>query len=458
MALNRIIEKAKQYEFINFLLNNIFFQKNLQIERETLLQIKKNKLIDDKELYKLQKNKLLEMLSYAHNNTNYYKKLFNENNIDATNIDSFKKIPILTKNIIRKNKNDLLSKEYSVKSLRKIYTGGTTGNPLDFYADKKAISIDISYHWFFYSLIGYKKGDVTINTGGFVIPNRLQIKNIYWQKNPAGSVWGKYFFSVLYLDNSNVKFYLNKILLIKPAILRGTPFFYDVLARYILDNDIILDFKIKGIVLTSEMCSMTQKENIEKAFVAKVYFEYGHSELSVFSYTEDDTYIYKSSPMYGYVEVLKDNGADADVGEVGNIIVTGFCNHGMPFIRYETGDTAEVLFKNGGIVHFKNINGRKQDYIVSKKNQKISIIALLGQHFNAFEHIFQWQLIQDKPGIIKVNIIKTKEFTQEDEIDILNKFSNILNIDVDLNYVDKIPLTMRGKHLFLIQNLKDNVK
>lgn len=454
--LKKIIEKSRQLNSINFLLNKIFFQKNLQTEKKVFLRLKELERLDNRALAKIQEKKLLDMFSCAYSNTIYYKKLFDDNTIDISKIGSLKKIPLLTKNIIKMNQNELLSSQYSFASLKQIFTGGTTGNPLSFYADKMAISIDIAYHWYLYSLIGYRSGDVIINTGGFFLSNRLRLKNIYWKKNPAGSVWGKYFFSVLYLNHSNVQFYLDKIIQIKPTILRGTPFFYDTLARYILENEIMLDFRIKGVILTSEMCSLVQRINIEKAFSTMVFFEYGHSELSVLSYTGDNTYIYKSFPMYGYVEVLKDNGKDADIGEVGNIIVTGFSNHGMPFIRYETGDTAEVIYKEGGIVHFKNINGRKQDYIISKKNQKISIIALLGQHFKAFEHISQWQLIQGEPGIVKAFIIKTKEFTQKDENDILDKFANILDIEAELNYVDEIPLTSSGKHLFLIQNIKED--
>lgn len=401
---------------------------------------------------------LLEMLSYAYKNTIYYNKLFKLNDIDISSIDSLPKIPVLTKDIIRNNLSLLISKKFKIDSLHKRNTGGSTGEPLEFYSDIMSGYRDNAHHWYLYSLMGYVKGDVIIGSGGTKIPKSLRDENIYWIRGSSDSVWGEYDFSVLYITDSNIKYYLNKIIDIRPAILRGYPLFFDRLATYILDNNITFDFVIKGINLTAEMCTIQQRENIEKAFCSMIYFEYGHSEISLYCYTHDKSYIYTSSPIYGYIEVIKDNGKYADAGEVGNIIVTGFNNYGMPFIRYDTGDRGEVLINKNGIVKFKNIHGRSQDYILSKTNQKVFLTALIfGQHFNAFKNIRQWQLEQNVKGVVQVNIIKNKLFNDSDEMEICDKFKSVVDIDIEFNYVNNIPLTARGKHLFLIQNIKQEL-
>jgi phenylacetate-CoA ligase len=119
-----------------------------------------------------------------------------------------------------------------------------------------------------------------------------------------------------------------------------------------------------------------------------IYFEYVQSELRIFCYTSDSSYIYKSSPIYGYVEVFKKDGSAANIGEICSIIVRGFNNRGMPFIQYDTCDLGKVSLINGGNVHFSKILEMSQDYVLSKNCIKIFLTALVfGQHIKAFKNI-----------------------------------------------------------------------
>jgi phenylacetate-CoA ligase len=455
--LKQKLKFIKNIGFLFKIYNWIFYRKFIEQEKLMFQNLLEMKQLSSKDIFDTQEEKLLSILEYAYNNTKYYKELFDKHNIDITKTTSLKNIPILTKKIIRNNIDNLLSKRFSKESLAKRNTGGSTGEPLEFYSDHLSGYFDNAHHWYLYSLMGYKKGDIIIGSGGTSIPQKLRDKNIYWIKESKDCVWGEYDFSVLYITDSNIRYYVEKLLEIKPAILRGYPSFFDKLATYIMKKNIKIDFFIKGIILTAEMCSTSQRLNIEKAFSSMVYFEYGHSEICLFCYTQDNSYIYKSSPLYGYIEVLDDDGNEVDVGDVGNIVVTGFNNHGMPFIRYDTGDMGEVYSKNGGTISFKKILGRNQDYILSKDNQKVFLTALIfGQHLKAFQNVVQWQLQQDKIGVVTINIIKGVDFNKTDETEILNNFNRVADLDLIFNYVTDIPITKRGKHLFLIQKIREN--
>lgn len=436
----------------------IFHRKYRKKEKYTLQKLKQIEGFSDEEIYEIQGNKLLALLKYAYNNTVYYKNTFDSKKVIIDSVESLKKIPILTKEIIRENLNDLISKKFVKELLVKRNTGGSTGKPLEFYSDNMSGYIDNAHHWYLYSLMGYEKGDIIIGSGGSVIPESLRDENIFWLHEDKNSVWGEYDFSVLYITEKNIKYYIDKLIDIKPSILRGYPSFFDKLAIYILNNDIDLKFKVKGINLTAEMCSLSQRINIEKAFSSMVYFEYGHTEICLYCYTQDETYIYRSSPIYGYIEVLNEDGEDVKIGETGKIIVTGFNNYGMPFIRYDTGDMGEVNFRNGGEIHFKKIVGRNQDFIVSKNGDIVYLTGLIfGQHLKAFKNIKQWQLKQDKNGLVQISIVKDIFYKKNDEAEIISNFKSITDIDLSFLYVDKIPLTKRGKHLFLIQDMEKGV-
>ncbi|MEE9361045.1 MAG: hypothetical protein V3U92_00440 [Cellulophaga sp.] len=402
----------------------------------------------------MQNKLLLSTLSYAYNNTDYYKKLFNENNIKINSYKDLEKIPLLSKEIIKKNFSKLISKKYNIEYLIKKKTGGSTGEPLEFYCNSYSGLFDYGHHSYLCSLMGHKKGDIIISCGGVNIPEHLLCKNIYWVEIKKGNPFGDYIFSVLHLSNNNINIYVDKIIEMQPAILRGYPSFFNSLANHILKHNITLPFKIKGIILTAEMCSTNQQLNIEKAFSSMVYFEYGHTEVCLFCYTKDKTYTYESSPIYGYIEILNDDGSETKIGQIGNIIVTGFINMAMPFIRYKTGDLAKLKYRNAGVVYFDEFQGRQQSYALSKNKKKVYLNTMIfGLLAENLKRVLKWQIIQHKIGELEFYIIKTKDFSKKDELNIEKVIKNVIDLEINFIYVEIIPPTKNGKHLFFIQNI-----
>lgn len=133
--LTKIINFCKKISFINFLDINLFRKWYFKKEKETFLEIKAIEQLDETAKCKLQEEKLLELLNYAYKNCPYYKQLFDKDNIDTRSLSCFKKIPFLTKDIIRKNANEILSKAVNRLFFIKRRTGGSTGEPLEFYSD-----------------------------------------------------------------------------------------------------------------------------------------------------------------------------------------------------------------------------------------------------------------------------------------------------------------------------------
>ncbi len=455
--MNRVLNKIKQLvrktNFLQPLYHKLHKVKKDQIINDTVAYLNKLENKKENEIFDVQKNCLIKTLNEAKTNVPYYKTILEE--LDFTDLKNLKKIPFLTKQLIKENKNSLINVNFEIGELAIKNTGGSTGQPLEFYCTTKAGLQDAGFHFHHYSKMGYIKGDRILGAGAVIINEEERKNNIYWKKIGMEEPFGDYKLSILYLTQDNVSHYVNKFLSYKPSILRGYPSLFDSLAQHIIEHNIVFNFKVKGISLTSEKCSETQKNNIEKAFKSQVYFEYGHNEISVLCHSEDHTYLYKSAPTYGYVEVLNDDGSETEIGEIGNIVVTGFLNNAMPLIRYRTEDLGRLAYKNGGTVHFSEIIGRSQDFIFSNDQRKISISAITSwQHFDAFARISKWQIVQKVKGEIDIFIIKGNGYTQADEIEIDSKIKKIIDLEIKYNYVNHIERTKGGKHLFLIQNIK----
>jgi phenylacetate-CoA ligase len=178
------------------------------------------------------------------------------------------------------------------------------------------------------------------------------------------------------------------------------------------------------------------------------------SEGKVGQAADSDRYVeYVCSPLFGYAEVLAEGGEHVSFDETGEVVVTGFYNFAMPFIRYRTGDLAVHNGDSGGIVRLGKIEGRTQDYVFTNSGTRVALTPLVfGHHYHAFRHIQKWQLQHDMPGRLLVRIVRSDGFTPEDENEIRWRLRTIGDVDVEFEYVASIPLTPRGKFRFLVQN------
>lgn len=441
---------------MKYILDQFRFKSEIQQSKKVKEMLSEFGQYNNNEIEEFRIELLKNILCYSDKYCQYYREVFKENSFDPRNLSNFNKIPFLDKEIIRKNYKKLVSASSISKKHFKMNTGGSTGQPLDFIVSNLAGFIDSAHQEFQYIMMGYEKGDLILAFDGSTVPQTKLERNIFWvnKYNWKGLPYGKISYSSLYLTDENIHFYIDDIIKRKPVIMRGYPSFINTLAEYIISKDIKINFRIKGIELTSEMAHESQIRNIENAFNAPVYMQYGHSEVCAFAFTKKGFHTkYYFSPFYGHVEIVDTNGNHVNEGEIGEIVVTGFYNYAMPFIRYKTGDLAEYGGKENGLVCVNRLLGRTQDYVYSIDGKKTALTALIfGQHYRAFGNIKEWQIVQAVRGKVKVRVVKTDDFNQEDQIEIKEKFLKLAGVDVEFEYMDNIPRTARGKYKFLIQD------
>jgi len=93
--------------------------------------LSKNLKISKDEIIAVQNHYIKKIISHCYDSVPYYKNLFNRMDIDPSSIktrDDLKKIPVLTKSIIRKEFNSLKSTDEHGQKLKLVTSGGSTGN------------------------------------------------------------------------------------------------------------------------------------------------------------------------------------------------------------------------------------------------------------------------------------------------------------------------------------------
>ncbi|MFC1963382.1 hypothetical protein ACFLVL_02035 [Chloroflexota bacterium] len=121
------------------------------------------------QLHELQNRKLRALIQHVYENVPYYHRIFEERRLNANDIqtvEDLQKLPILTKNDIRQNQSDLVAKDTSKRKSVLTTTSGSTGEPLAFYTDMDAISINWAGIFRGWEWAGYRLGDKRATLAG----------------------------------------------------------------------------------------------------------------------------------------------------------------------------------------------------------------------------------------------------------------------------------------------------
>src|SRR5690606_17602853 len=109
-------------------------KKDHSCKLHRLAELERSQWLTASQLRQTQWQLLQSMLQYAQTHSPYYKRIFSEHGVDSTSINSaqdFARIPITTKDDIRKYHAEFLSDEFTRDKLVRAKTGGSTGVSLE---------------------------------------------------------------------------------------------------------------------------------------------------------------------------------------------------------------------------------------------------------------------------------------------------------------------------------------
>lgn len=420
---------------------------------KTLRRLDESQWWSKEQIIAYQLNSIKAILSHAYKTVPYYQKLFRKEGIhpeDITTFADFESIPFLTKENIRNNITELLSKDYPKNKVVKISTGGTTGSPVEFYAERQTNVKENAFHCRFWDWFGYRPGDrcAVLRADNKTTRHRYNIFQNYLEI-ACGD-----------LSEGSIASYLNELKKFKPSFMRAYPSLAYLVAIYInrTGQDGNYDF-IKTVFCASEQLFTFQRNEIKKAFNCRVIESYGHSEKAVLMHQCEKEANLHVMPEYGYTEFIDINGNTIkESGKLGEIVATGFNNYAFPFIRYRTGDLA-ILAKNRcecrrNFQEVEEIQGRCGDYIITPYGKRISP-TVLEFAFDSVRNVEEWQVIQRSKTLIEILIVKAERYDQKSEATIKTGLQEIIKEDIKLKitYVDSIEKPQNMKRRFVICEL-----
>ncbi len=410
------------------------------------------------ENHQLQQKKLFQLIQYASQDIPYYQKMIREYNLrfsKDTIFTDLKKFPLLTKDIIRKNFEQLY--KFRDHTYYRNTSGGSTGEPIILYQDSNYFAWNTATKVLFDEWAGRRIGERMVTISG-VLQDLLksgQGLKLYLRKQLSG---------ITVLNTSRMtekdKYqYVQRINRIKPSIILA---YNHELTRFIQEHHLAV-YSPRAVITTGFVLYPEVRARIEEVFRAPVFNRYGSREVGSMACNCKKNPGLHLIPDIHYLEILDNNGKEVKQGEAGNIIITLLTNYTMPLIRYKIGDIGILSEKNcpcgRELPLLEKVVGRIKGRLKNKFGDFISTGFYSLFFFQ--DNIKQFQVIQETTDLILINLV----LINKDKLKDMDKFFEENNqkickimghqITVKYNIVDEIEPSPSGKYMYTFSKVGD---
>ncbi len=407
------------------------------------------------QLLAYQWQQLAHLLDHAYHNTEFYRRRFDDLGAkpgDIRNFDDFRRLPVLTKDEVRAFTEELKSRQFEQLSPVESRTGGSTGAPLFLYKSSRAEHMRVAVSWRSREWAGvdYRARKVLI-----------EIHHAAMKQQPGWYLDSRSNSLLLWagrLDEDRLERYLRLCRWFKPQMLIGSIGFMRVFGRF-LESKSEKAIRPGAIFVVGETVAPSDRENIKRQFGCELFDAYGMRENAV-SASECAQHRLHINSEFTYVE-FEDLERDAG-GERCAIIGTNLHNLAFPLIRYRTEDvghaqgTACACGKAHPVMSIEG--GRTRDFLRTREGH-VFVSWHLAQFIDKRMGVRKMQLHQHDFDHVTVRIVRGPEFTPNDEAQLLASLNQLAGdlLRFRVEYVDEIPRTPLGKHLFVKSDLVDGM-
>jgi len=393
------------------------------------------------ELDRLQSEGLRRILLSAYRNTEYYRHLFDDHGIDPNTVTpgTISQIPVQTKRMLRDAGQAVHSRLYGDDDVVVENTGGSTGKPLQVRVSRDAIAVSRAAKLRTYVEHGYRLSQ-KICSFLFHGPrtkfyHRLGIHRTY-SIAPFMAIED----AIAYLQEHN------------PHVFDGYPSRIASFARYVRKNG------IRGITpvlvfANSETLQEKDRETIREVFAdpVNVYVSYEFKVIAWECEARNGLHINEDLMLVEIVD--PDTGEPVPNGVTGEVVITGFCNEAMPFIRYNTEDVGVISGSpcscGRSFILLKDLFGRVSDFIVLPSGVRVLgqayITSALGT-VGIFHKIACYQARQREDGSIDL-ALDAEDLSEADIGALQDELAKGLETtEIRIQPASAIKLTKRGKY------------
>lgn len=422
--------------------------------------LEKSQWYSDDQMHDYQTEQLKSIVHYAYAKVPYYTRLMRENGISPGDIrapEDLAGFPLLTKEDIKRNFNDLLSTDFSISRVAKGHTSGTTGSPLEICYDPGLMRmnyamLDRQYTWAHTRLAAF--GDrVAVIRGNVVVPLQ-QSRPPFWRIN---YLHRQLLLSSFHLTSDNINAYIAELRRFQPRVLDGYPSTVYVLAKHL--KNIGETLPLHAVLTSSETLFDFQRDTIEASFQCRVFDYFGAAERVVFATECDHHEGHHLASEFGISEILDANGNTAPAGTLGKLVATTLHNRAMPLIRYVTNDMTALRAHRcscGRTLPLIDDVATKAEDLLTLRDGRLISPSVLTHPFKPLTSIAASQIVQEDLDTVVVKVVPTAQFSAHDERQLIAGLTDRLGagVTVKVERVTELERTRSGKFKWVVSKVE----
>ena len=409
------------------------------------------------EIRDLQWTRLQELLHHAYQASPWHRDRFERLGISPGDIrtrEDFKKLPALTRDDINAFRDRMLSRDYT----KRVYlhrTGGSTGQPLQFYVNRESYEWRVAVTLRGYGWAGCHDGEKQFYVWGAPIGNvpflkraKASLHNLFLQR----SVFSSFRFS-----EPAIRQCIREINLFRPQTIIGYTGALCLLAQYLMEHPQKV-FYPSAVITGAEGVRDAQRQIIQKGFRAPVFASYGSREFMLIGMECSEHNGLHLNADNLFVEVVPPEDSADSGSSAGEILITDLHNFGMPFVRYKIGDLAvetnRVCRCGRGLPLLERVEGRILDLIRTPDGRIVP-----GEFFphlmKEFDCVKQFQVVQKRMDALEIKLVLQGNGAGQGIKEIERHVKERLGdrTDVNIVVVPEIPLTGSGKFRVTVSEL-----
>ncbi len=370
---------------------------------------------DPEELRARQEARLRTLIRWSYDTVPYYRRVMDQTGVspgDIRGIDDLPLMPVLRRRDIRTHLDALVSERVSKGDLLRRASSGTTGAPVWFYRDRRALPFERASLWHDLRWAGVTAAAPTL----FV---RRQVDNEGRRKWTRWN-WlvGSAFLPPELLYALAPGPVVEAVERVAPALIYGYPSLLHLLARAVLLSGRPLRARPRCVLYDAEQMGDDTRDLVRQAFGAPIFSRYGAREFSAGVAHTCEYGRWHLNTEGSVVEIVTGGPGEARGAPAskGRLVVTDLRNHAMPFVRYEIGDAGaaggEELCPCGRTLPLLGgLEGRVWEWIVTASGFRIpaTMIApmIVGLHGDL---LWEYQFRQDRVEELEVVVVPISDY------------------------------------------------
>jgi phenylacetate-CoA ligase len=322
------------------------------------------------EIEDFQQQKLAEALKYLSEHSPFYQRMFKENDIDISSIETLgdlEKLPFTEKRDLQLHNEEFLCVPRE-KIIDYITTSGTLGDPVTFGCTDKDLDRLAYNEMKSFSCAGLKPGNI------------MQLMTTIDKRFMAGLAYflgiRKLGASIIRVGNGMPELQWDTIKRIKPDTIMCVPSFILRLIEYAEQHNI--DYKNSSVKRIIGIGEGLREQDFSLNLLGKRIKEKWDVELFA-TYSSTEMGATFSECPYGcgghvhpeliIVEIIGEDNKPVKDGEVGEVVVTTLGVEGMPLLRFRTGDMSSKITEQCACGR----NSYRLTPLVGRKNNMIKL-------------------------------------------------------------------------------------